>query len=97
MEILYYTIEDGPHKLAWTRYSNSNGHAVAIVASITLSMNGEHGDWAAYIAGSDETWRGLAGHEEDVVRDIARHGAKLSRSDAEYFFPGLAALLPYRP
>ena len=65
------------------RYWNSNGHGIAIVASITDPV-----DWAAYI-GADTGSR-----EKDCIRYAADYGDKLSEKDARHFFPKIK--LPYR-
>ena len=65
------------------RYWNSNGYAVAVVASI-----GVEGAWAAYIGGADPA------SEEDALSWVAARGVKLSEKDARHFFPDLD--LPYR-
>ena len=64
------------------RYWNINSKGVAVVAVITDV------DWAAYI-GADDGWS-----EEACVKRAADYGAKLSREDAEHFFPDVT--LPYR-
>ena len=69
--------------LRTARYWNSNGHGIAIVASITDPI-----DWAAYI-GADKGLR-----EKDCVITVAQEGDKLSEKDARHFFPAIE--LPYR-
>ena len=65
------------------RYWNSNGVGIAIVASVTKSI-----DWAAYIGADD-------GYSEDAcLQWTARHGSKLSEEDARHLFPDIE--LPYR-
>ena len=59
-------------------YWNANGFAVAVVASI-----GQVDDWCAYIGGADPK------SEEEGLRFVASHGAKLSEEDARHFFPDL--------
>ena len=66
------------------RYWNSNGFAVAVVATI-----GVEGAWAAYIGGAPPE------SEEKGLAFVAMFGAKLSEEDARHFFPDLE--LPYRP
>lgn len=76
----------GDHEGRWlvcARYRNSGGFALAVVASVHFSPDGQLGDWAAYWGGTDKTQR-----EEDAVRWAAEHGCKLSRDDAKHFFPG---------
>ncbi len=74
------------------RYWNSNGHGIAIVASISIwgkDKDGiERGDWAAYI-GADN-----GQSEEACILSTKEEGAKLSESDARRFFPEIN--LPYR-
>ena len=65
------------------RYWNTNGKGICIVAVVTKGI-----DWAAY-TGADNGYR-----EDDCLKWTAEHGAKLSRKDAEYFFPEIK--LPYR-
>ena len=72
------------YKIIASRYWNTNGHAVAIVA-----VEGYASDWACYLGGSDHTQR-----EQDALNDVAAHGAKLSERDARHFFPDIS--LAYR-
>ena len=65
------------------RYYHSNGFAVAVVASVSYGKE-KLLDWAAYIGGTDRTWR-----EQDAVDWVAKRGDKLSREDARYYFPSL--------
>lgn len=65
------------------RYWNSNGYAVAIVASI-----GVEGKWAAYIGGA------ASESEEEALKFVVLYGTKLDEGDARHFFPDLE--LPYR-
>jgi len=69
-----------------SKYWNSNGFAVAIVA-----VQGGARDWAAYIGGTDRTE-----HEMDAIEDAMRHGSKLSRTEAVALFPQLNPKT-YRP
>lgn len=65
------------------RYWNSGGHGMTIIAVITHGI-----DWAAYIGADD-------GREEEAcIRNAVDYGAKLSRLDAEHFFPDIK--LSYR-
>ena len=57
-------------------YFNSSGYACAIVASI-----GHDDSWAAYIGGCPPQ------REEEGLKFVAAHGAKLSEADARHFFP----------
>ena len=72
------------------RYYNANGVQTAIVAR--AHRHGERGDWAAYI-GSTTT----ALTQDETVDWVLRYGCKLSREDAAYYFPALAAAVPWRP
>lgn len=76
----YYEFAEDKYK---GRYWNCNGYACAIVASI-----GREGAWSAYISGAAPE------SEEEALDFVARHGAKLSETDARYFFPRIK--LPYR-
>ena len=67
------------------RYWNTNGYGCAVVASI-----GYEGAWAAYIGGCPPE------SEDEGLKFVAAHGAKLSEKDAQHFFPELASM-PYRP
>lgn len=71
------------HFLSCARYNNAAGFALAVVASVHFSPDGQLRDWAAYWHGCNITHR-----EEDAVRWVAEHGCKLSRKDAAHFFPG---------
>ena len=65
------------------RYFCANGFSLAIVASITKSI-----DWAAYIG---------ADHSRDkdaTLLFVKDSGCKLSEEDARHFFPDIE--LPYR-
>jgi len=84
-ELARYTIELSSYRsLCPTRYWNTNGFAGAVVATLTFRRNDNLLDWAAYIGGCD-----LTQYEEDAERWVAEHGAKISRGDAEYYFPDL--------
>ena len=85
-ELMRYAIELNIHKLLCpTRYWNANGFAGAIVAVLTLgSCSDDLIDWSAYIGGCDLTSRA-----EEAERWVAKHGNKVSREDAEYYFPDL--------
>lgn len=88
-------LENG-HVVVEGRYWNANGFAVAIVAVINPEV-----DWAAYIGASPDFGpvkvEGCAGafdqecpwghwSEEDTCRWVARHGCKLSKETASFFF-----------
>uniref|UniRef100_A0A7C3WXN8 Uncharacterized protein n=1 Tax=Dictyoglomus turgidum TaxID=513050 RepID=A0A7C3WXN8_9BACT len=64
------------------RFYNTNG--VAIVAVITEGV-----DWSAYIGALPDCQR-----EEDAVEHVTKHGCKLNKEDAKYYFKGIE--LPYR-
>lgn len=61
------------------KYYNTNGFAVAIVATITLGI-----DWAAYIGGADP-WS-----EEAAYQWVALYGAKIDEDLARLLFKGYA-------
>lgn len=83
-ELPYYHFEEDSYSLKLEgRYFCANGFSLAIVASITKGI-----DWAAYI-GSDQSR-----NEEDTLKFVAQRGCKLSKADAQYFFPEI--ILPYR-
>ena len=67
------------------RYFNANGFSLAIVASITKSV-----DWAAYIGSQDSKDKS----EEETLQFVLERGCKLREEDARYFFPDIN--LPYR-
>ncbi len=66
------------HRVLNYSYWNANGIGIAIVAK-----EGEVADWAAYIGG-DNGWS-----TEDCVEWTIRHGCKLSRLQANRWFPAL--------
>ncbi|KKL48057.1 hypothetical protein LCGC14_2329320 [marine sediment metagenome] len=61
-------------------YWNTNGVAMCIVAK-----EGGVADWAAYIGATNAA----NNSEEDTVQWVCRHGAKLSRKQANRWFPDL--------
>ena len=67
------------------RFWNCQGKQVAIVACVTEGI-----DWAAYI-GTDAP---NSYDEQSTLLYVADWGCKLSREDAQYFFPDIK--LPYR-
>ena len=67
------------------RFWNHGGKQLAIVACVTEGV-----DWAAYI-GTDAPYSRT---EVDTLRYVAEWGCKLSKEDANYFFPNID--LPYR-
>ena len=71
------------------RFWNQGGKQLAIVAVVTQIR--DLGDWAAYI-GTDAP---DSYYEKNTCTEVAKHGCKLSESDARYFFPEIK--LPYRP
>ena len=73
----------GAKKSQEARYWNTNSRGICIMASISEGI-----DWAAYI-GADDGWS-----EEALMQWTLELGAKLSREDAEHFFPDID--LPYR-
>lgn len=74
----------GTRRIITGRYYNANYYAVAIVASITEGI-----DWAAYIGGAEYMLP-----EKDAVEYVRDYGCKLSKSDAQHYFPDIK--LPYR-
>lgn len=82
----YYHFQEDDYSLKLeARFWNCGGKQLAIIACITKKV-----DWAAYI-GTDAP---NSYKEEDTLSCVAKHGCKLSREDAEYFFPEIK--LPYR-
>jgi len=68
------------------RYTNCQGYNIVIVASVyTCEKDGvtEVIDWAAYI-GADTSSK-----EIYAIEYTLKYGNKLSKADAEYFFPFL--------
>jgi hypothetical protein len=59
-------------------YWNSNGIATAIVAVVNF-FDGKLFDWAAYIGGTEKTWK-----EEDAYEEVKRHGCKLQSEFAVF-------------
>lgn len=74
----------GDRKVITGRYFNSNYHACAVVAVITIGI-----DWAAYMNGCN-----VEAPEAVCVAQVAEYGGKLSEADARHFFPDIE--LPYR-
>jgi len=66
------------------RYFNTNYHAMIIIAAINHGL-----DWAVYATGVAP-----ALPEEEAAQWCSKYGAKMSRMDAEHFFPDVK--LPYR-
>lgn len=82
----YYCFEETDYKQKFEgRFYNCQGKQLAIVAIVTKGV-----DWAAYI-GTDapDSW-----HERDTLVYVAAKGCKLSKEDAQHFFPSIK--LPYR-
>lgn len=65
------------------RYSNCNGYAAAIVAVVNY-YNGKMFDWGLYWGGAPVNARRL-----DAVNHVAKHGDKMSETDARHFCPNL--------
>ncbi len=85
-ELPYYKFLEDEHELQLeSRFWNCRGKQIAIVACIT-----KHVDWAAYI-GTDAP---DSHTEDDTLKYVAKYGCKLSKEDAQYFFPEIK--LPYR-
>ena len=82
----YYAFHEDEYKLQLeSRFWNCQDKHIAIVARITKDV-----DWAAYI-GTDAP----DSYDEDSTLDyVAKHGCKLSKEDAQHFFPKVK--LPYR-
>lgn len=84
-EYPYYCFkETEDRKFYEGRYWNSQGTNVAIVAIVTGDF-----DWAAYIGADTHS-----SSERGALNYIADYGDKLSKADAEHFFPDIK--LPYR-
>jgi hypothetical protein len=65
------------------RYWNCNGKGICVVATVNEGI-----DWTAYI-GADNGY-----DEEECIVWTASHGAKLSKEDANHFFPNIATKYP---
>ena len=74
----------GTRTLVTGRYYYANYFATAIVAVIT-----EEVDWSAYIGGADYHIP-----KREAIEYVAENGNKLSKKDAQHFFPDIK--LPYR-
>jgi len=96
----YWIFQEDEHKRKLEgRYWNPSTEThpnlnIAIIASITLKPKtndfpAEGFDWAAYIGAAPE-----ANTEEAALKVVSKYGAKLSETDARYFFPDIE--LPYR-
>lgn len=68
------------------RYYNGNGFAISIIAVINEGL-----DWAAYIGSTDSRITS----EEETIDFVAKHGCKLTKKDAMYYFPDIKER--YRP
>lgn len=68
------------------RYYNASSFAISIVAVINEDL-----DWAAYIGATNF----LITSEEETIGFVAKHGCKLTKKDAIYYFPDIK--LRYRP
>lgn len=68
------------------RYYNANNFAISIIAVINEGL-----DWAAYIGSTDSHITS----EEETIDFVAKHGCKLTKKDAMYYFPDIK--LRYRP
>ena len=77
-------VEPGTKTYQTARYWNSNGVQIAIVASITGSI-----DWAVYVGATKDAYT-----EQETVDWTLERGCKLSAKDARHYFPGIE--LPYR-
>lgn len=84
-QLPYYKFEENNWKLKLEgRYWNPGSQNICIVASITNGI-----DWAAYIGACPN-----AHSEDEALKYVADWGAKLSKQDAEHFFPEIK--LSYR-
>ena len=82
----YHTFkEDDCQQYIEARYWNPQNANICIVAVITKGV-----DWAAYIGANSGFHT-----EREALEWAQAHGAKLSKEDAQYFFPGIKNL-PYR-
>jgi len=79
----YWEVDKKMKTIQTARYFNSNGVAVAIIA-VANYFDECLFDWSTYIGGSTKVER-----EQDCIEEVANHGCKLSRNDAQYFFPHL--------
>ena len=68
------------------RYYNANDFAISIIAVINEGF-----DWAAYIGSTDSRITS----EGETIDFVAKHGCKLTKKDAMYYFPDIK--LRYRP
>jgi len=68
------------------RFYNASDFAISIIAVINEGI-----DWAAYIGSTTN----LITSEEETIEFVAKHGCKLSKKDAIYYFPDIK--LRYRP
>lgn len=88
-QLPYYCFKETENKKYLEgRFWNQDGKQLAIVAIVT--QFGDTGDWAAYIGTDAPT----SYREEDTLMIVTEQGCKLSRQDAEHFFPDIK--LPYR-
>ncbi len=87
----YHYALDNNRVVVPARYTNANGFALAVIATITFDDDGEMIDWAAYWGGCDQTKR-----EHDCYEWVRKNGNKMSLEDACYFFYELPGCL-YRP
>ena len=84
-DYLYYCFKgEGGVKSYEGRYWNCQGTNIAVVATVTEGI-----DWAAYIGAEAHS-----SSEQEALKYIANYGSKLSKEDAQYFFPDIE--LPYR-
>lgn len=68
------------------RYYNASDFAISIIAVINEGI-----DWAAYIGATNS----LITSKEETIGFVAKHGCKLTKKDAKYYFPDIE--LRYRP
>lgn len=72
------------HLLAIGRYFNGNGMVVAIVACVAFGLRGKLRNWSAYWGAADPDYSKI-----EAAQKVAKHGDKMSQSDAKHFFPRL--------
>jgi len=81
MKYPYYEFAQDKYE---ARYWNPGNANICVIASVTKGI-----DWAAYIGANPNAYK-----EQEALQWALEWGAKLSRQDAEYFFPEIK--LPYR-
>jgi hypothetical protein len=88
-DVKRYGLNLGPNRTVLEgRYWNSNGHAIVIVAALTVLEDGKIFDWRAYIG------RGDPQKENAAIVEVAKWGNLMRVEDALHFFPELREV-PY--